>query len=282
VAEPQTIRAAHEIGMRERTREEVRARRKNLWPSWRGWVAKALAILVLLLIWQGLSFAYPAFLPGPLSTFRRLFELVAKGEFSHHAVPTVIRVLVGFVFAIVAGTTVGILMGARSSLESFFELYVLVGLTIPGLAWAVLALMWFGISEVAPVFAIFAVVTPMLTVNMWQGTKALDRELLEMARAFRISRARIVRDIVLPQLLPFLLAGSRFGFALGWKVVVLSEMFGLSSGIGYMINRSFSNYSLLNVLAWTIGFTVLMGGFEYGVLRPAERFMLRWRPAISL
>lgn len=282
MAEPQTIPAADEIGTRERTPEEVTARPKKAWTGWRGWIARGLAILVLLLIWQGLSFRYPAFLPGPLLTSRRLLELVARGEFSHHAVPTIVRVMVGFVFAIVAGTTVGILMGARRSLESFFELYVLVGLTIPGLAWAVLALMWFGITEVAPVFAIFAVVTPMLTVNMWQGTKALDRELLEMARAFRISRARIVRDIVLPQLLPYLLAGSRFGFALGWKVVVLSEMFGLSSGIGYMINRSFSNYSLLNVLAWTIGFTVLMGGFEYGVLRPAERYLLRWRPAISL
>lgn len=256
-------------------------RRRSLWG--RGnWVPKTLSVLVLLLVWQLISFGYAAFLPGPASTLRRVLDLVASGEFFRQALPTILRVLAGFALAMVVGTAVGIFMGARRSLESFFELYVLVGLTVPGLAWAVLALMWFGISEIAPVFAILAVVWPMLAVNLWQGTKALDRDLLEMAQAFKIARHRVVRDIVLPQLLPYLLAGSRFGFALGWKVVVLSEVFGLSSGIGYMINRSFSNYSLLNVLAWTISFSLVMGLFEYGVLRPLERHLLRWRPAVAL
>ncbi len=257
------------------------ARRRSLW-GWGNWVPKTLSVVVLLLVWQLISFGYTAFLPIPALTLRRVLDLVASGEFFRQALPTILRVLTGFVLAMVAGTAIGIFMGARRSLESFFELYVLVGLTVPGLAWAVLALMWFGITEIAPVFAILAVVWPMLAVNMWQGTKALDRDLLEMAQAFKIARHRVVRDIVLPQLLPYLLAGSRFGFALGWKVVVLSEVFGLSSGIGYMINRSFSNYSLLNVLAWTISFSLLMGLFEYGVLRPLERHLLRWRPAVVL
>lgn len=255
---------------------------RRLGRFWRDGIGRVAAILVLLLVWQVISFGYVAFVPGPAATLRRVADLVASGEFVRQAVPTILRVLAGFALALLGGTAVGILMGARRSLESFFELYVLVGLTVPGLAWAVLALMWFGISEIAPVFAILAVVWPMLAVNMWQGTKALDQDLLEMARAFKIARRRVVRDIVLPQLLPYLLAGSRFGFALGWKVVVLSEVFGLSSGIGYMINRSFSNYSLLNVLAWTISFSLLMGLFEYGALRPLERHLLRWRPAVAL
>jgi NitT/TauT family transport system permease protein len=243
---------------------------------------KVLGVLVLLAIWHVVSAFYPpAFLPGPSVTLERLAGLVATGEFARHAGPTLLRVFLGFGLALLVGTAVGIAMGARKTLESFFEPYILVGLTVPGLAWAILALMWFGVSEVAPMFAISAVVTPMLAVNMWQGTQAIDRELLEMAHAFRISRLMVVREIVLPQLLPFLLAGSRFGLSLGWKVVVLSEMFGLTSGIGYMINRSFSLYSMRDVLAWTIGFTFLMGIFEYGLLRPVERALLRWRPAIS-
>ncbi len=250
---------------------------------WDGWGPKALGIAALVATWQSVSLFYPpTFLPAPGLAFERVAGFVATGEFFRHAGPTLLRVLIGFSLALVAGTVVGIVMGARGALEGFFEPYIMVGLTVPGLAWAILALMWFGISELAPVFAITAVVTPMLAVNMWQGTKAIDRELLEMAHAFHISRRAIVRDIVLPQLLPYLLAGSRFGLALGWKVVVLSEMFGLSSGIGYMINRSFSLYSMRDVLAWTIGFTLLMSLLEYGLLRPMERYLLRWRPAISL
>lgn len=250
------------------------------WPSLG---TKLLAVVLLIAVWQLASFFQPpTFLPGPALVFQRVLELIANGELIANVVPTVSRVLIGFAVALLLGSAVGIAMGANRFLESFFEAYILIGLTVPGLAWAVLALMWFGITEFSPVFAIVVVTTPMLAVNMWQGTKALDNELLEMARAFRIRRGRVIRDIVVPQLLPYLFAGSRFGFALGWKVVVLSEMFGLTSGVGYMINRSFSLYSMQSVLAWTIGFTLVMILFEYGVLRPAEQRLLRWRPAVAL
>src|SRR2546423_15462541 len=102
-----------------------------------------------------------------------------------------------------------------------------------------------------------------------------------MTRVLRSSRRFLVRDVLLPQHLPFCLAGARFGFALGWKVVVLSEMFGLSSGVGYMINRSFSAYSMDDVLAWTVGFTLVMFGLEYGVMLPLERRLVRWRPVVA-
>ena len=102
-----------------------------------------------------------------------------------------------------------------------------------------------------------------------------------MAHVFRAPLSSVMRDVVLPQLMPFCLAGARLGFALGWKVVVLSEMFGLSSGVGYMINRSFSAYSMDDVLAWTVGFTAVMFAFEYAVMLPIERRLVRWRPAVE-
>ncbi len=82
-------------------------------------------------------------------------------------------------------------------------------------------------------------------------------------------------------MLPFCLAGARLGFALGWKVVVLSELFGLSSGIGYMINRAFSSYSMDDVLAWTLGFTLIMFIVEYAIFVPVERRLVRWRPVLA-
>lgn len=241
-----------------------------------------LSIASILLLWAMLAaFFPPTLLPGPVVVARRLGELAARGDFWMHLRATILRVAIGFGLAFVVSVGAGILMGSRRLAEGVFESWVLVGLTIPGLCWAVLAVMWFGITEVAPVFAIFVVVLPMLTLNMWQGTKNLDRELVEMARVFRASRAALLRDVVLPQLLPFCLAGARLGFALGWKVVVLSEMFGLSSGVGYMINRSFSSYSMDDVLAWTVGFTLVMFAFEYAVMLPIERRLVRWRPVVA-
>jgi NitT/TauT family transport system permease protein len=241
-----------------------------------------LSVASLLGLWAALSALFPpTLLPGPLIVARRLVELAVRGDFWIHLRATILRVLAGFLMAFVVSVAAGIAMGSRRLAEGVLEAWVLVGLTIPGLCWAVLAVMWFGITEMAPIFAIFVVVLPMLTLNMWHGTKSVDRDLLEMARVFRASRRALVRDVVLPQLLPFCLAGARLGFALGWKVVVLSEMFGLSSGVGYMINRSFSAYSMDDVLAWTAGFTLVMFAFEYAVMLPIERRLVRWRPAVA-
>lgn len=243
------------------------------------WIASLASIV---LVWSLVAALFPpALLPGPTVVGRRLLELVATGEFWTHLSATIRRVVVGFVLAFVISVAAGMLMGARRFAENLFEAYVLVGLTVPGLCWAVLAVMWFGITEAAPVFAILVVILPMLTLNMWQGTKSIDRDLVEMARVFRARQWVLLREVVMPQLLPFCLAGARLGFALGWKVVVLSEMFGLSSGVGYMINRSFSAYSMDDVLAWTLGFTIVMFVFEYAVMLPLERRLVGWRPVVA-
>ncbi|HZF04214.1 MAG TPA: ABC transporter permease [Patescibacteria group bacterium] len=242
----------------------------------------ALSAASILALWAVVAALFPpTLLPGPVVVLRRLAELIATGDFWLHLRATVQRVAVGFALAFVVSVAAGTLMGARRLAESVLSSWVLVGLTIPGLCWAVLAVMWFGITEAAPIFAIFVVVLPMLTLNIWQGTKSLDRDLIEMARVFRTPWPSVMRNVVLPQLLPFCLAGARLGFALGWKVVVLSEMLGLSNGVGYMINRSFSAYSMDDVLAWTVGFTLVMFAFEYAVMLPIERRLVRWRPVVE-
>ncbi|MCL5959227.1 MAG: ABC transporter permease [Chloroflexi bacterium] len=277
-----------EIPLAGRTSEETlpgkveRGRRQAGAILGQGWAIKVLSIVVLLLAWQLVAFFYPPnLLPGPDRVAARIVRIIVQENFFFHAYNTIARVLVGFALALVVSIFGGIAMGSSNRVEKFLDTYVLVGLTIPGLCWAVLALMWFGITELAPVFAIFVTTSPMIVVNMWQGTKAIDRELLEMGKAFRTSRGSLVREIIVPQLLPYIFAAARFGFALGWKVVVLSEMFGLSNGIGYMINRSFAVFSMESVLAWTVAFTLIMVVFEFGILKPIERYFTRWRPSIS-
>jgi NitT/TauT family transport system permease protein len=155
---------------------------------------------------------------------------------------------------------------------------VLVGLAIPGLAWAVVGLMLFGLSEKTQIFAIFMVVTPILAVNIWEGTKALDRKLVEMAFVFKANRRMVVRSVVLPQLIPYSLAAVRFGLALAWKTVVIAETFGASTGIGFKIIESRELLSMKGVLAWTLSFTVVMIALEFMLLKPIEGRLTVWRP----
>ncbi|MBI2369686.1 MAG: ABC transporter permease [Deltaproteobacteria bacterium] len=249
----------------------------------RAYVVRFSSLLAILLVWWVVSLFFPPnFIPGPHRVLAEVWKILSSGEFFFHMAHTLKRVIVGFVWAFLVSVVIGMLMGVNRVVEQFFEVEVLVGLTIPGLAWAMIALMWFGIRDMAAIFAIFIIVLPMITVNMWEGTKALDRELIEMAVAFKASRRMVVRDVVIPQLVPYLFAATRFGFALAWKVVVLSEMLGLSNGIGFMVNYSFGLFNMDGVLAWTLAFTMIMIVMEYGLVKVMERRVTRWRPAMTV
>lgn len=251
---------------------------------WQRWplLVHVASVGVVVLGWAAVARLFPpALLPGPAAVLGRVGTILVSGQFAFHMAHTLIRVGVGFVAAFVVSLAFGILMGVNRTAEKFFEIEVLIGLTVPSLAWAVVALMWFGISELAPIFTIFIVILPLITVNMWQGTKALDQDLNEMARAFRVTRAEIVREVVVPQLVPYLLASTRFGLSLAWKVAVIAEMLGISNGIGYMIHYAFGVFSMEEVLAWTISFTLVMIALEYGLLNPLEARITRWRRTVA-
>jgi NitT/TauT family transport system permease protein len=190
---------------------------------------------------------------------------------------TMMRVLVGFSCALALSLAIGIAMGVWRSVETFLEPGVLIGLTIPALCWTAIAVMLLGLGEGPAIFSIIVLVTPMITVNVLAGMKALDRQLIEMAKAFGANRRVILREVVFPQLLPYVLAGSRYGLGLSWKVVVIAEMMGLSSGIGYQIAFSYGMFSLAKVFAWTVSFSAVMFGIEYGLMRPLEKRWTKWQ-----
>ena len=253
-----------------------------VWHRW-PFLIHCASVVTVLAVWQLVAaFFPPSLLPGPTTVLRRVATIVVSGQFAFHMAHTLARVGIGFVCAFVVSLALGILMGVSRTAEKFLELEILIGLTVPSLAWAVVALMWFGIREIAPVFTIFVIILPLLTVNMWQGTKALDQDVIEMARAFRARRAQVVREVIVPQLVPYLLAATRFGLSLAWKVAVIAEMLGISNGIGYMIHYAFGIFSMEDVLAWTISFTLVMIVLEYGLLNPLEARITRWRRTVTL
>src|SRR5713101_1697598 len=236
----------------------------SIWLRWPMLVHVA-SVSAMLLAWHAIaSFFPPTLLPGPIPVFERVWQIILSGNFTVHMGATLLRVAAGFFFAFFVSIALGIFMGVNRTAERFFEAEIVVGLTIPSLAWAVIALMWFGISEVAPIFTIYIVLLPLITVNMLQGAKALDQEVIEMAQAFRARRAMMIRDVVIPQLVPYLLAATRFGLSLAWKVTVIAELLGLSNGIGYMIHYSFGIFSVVAVSLKkkTINYVIMQVNYE--------------------
>jgi NitT/TauT family transport system permease protein len=194
---------------------------------------------------------------------------------------TLRRVGVGFAIAMLIAIPLGIVMGTIKSLENFFEPPVILGLTMPGLVWAVMAIMFFGLNENSAYAAVAITIMPMLAISLWQGTKSIDKDLIDMSTAFHAGPWSKVIDVILPQLLSHILAAIRYGLGLAWKVVVVVEMFGFSNGVGYQVVRGFNVFSMKQVMAWAITFLIVMIFIEFGIIGWLESRVTRWRPKIE-
>ena len=243
---------------------------------------RAGSIFALIFFWWILSLFFPAtMIPKPFDTFSEVGAIVSSGELFVERGSTLRRVGVGLALAMIVSIPLGIFMGTLRSLESFFEPPVILGLTMPGLIWAVLAIMFFGLTETSAYAAVAITIMPMLTISIWQGTKSIDKDLIDMSGVFHASPWSKIVDVILPQLVSHILAAIRYGLGLAWKVVVVVEMFGFSNGVGYRVVRGFNTFSMKTVLAWTITFLVVMIVIEFGMIGWLERSVTRWRPRVE-
>ncbi len=245
-------------------------------------VPPLLAVLSVIAVWWLLYLIYPRLLPSPVSTMHEAVRLVSDGTFFFHMYQSLRRVFVGSVVAMFLSVGVGIYMGTVVMGERFFQPLVVLGLTIPGLMWALIAVMLFGINEWSPYFAVTVTIFPMLVINIWAGVKALDKELIDMSRVFHFTPWMKISQVIIPQLLPNIFAATRYGLGLAWKVVVVVEMFGTSNGVGYQVMKSYQVFNMEGVIAWTLTFVAAMIVLEYGVINFAERRLTAWRPKIDV
>ena len=257
-----------------------------------GWLARPWALYVLSAValvglwWLVAALAsaagYANVLPSPAAVAQIIVTLGAEGEIGRHLFITLWRVFAGFVLAEIFGIVIGTVMGLNRSLEKLLDGWVMVFLTVPSLAYAIFALLAFGLSELAIIAAIAATTLPYVVVNIWSGVKAVDAGLLDMARAFGIARGRTLTKVVLPQITPYIFSSTRYGLGIAWKIAVVVELMGASRGVGYMMNYSFSLFSMPHVLAWTAIVVVVMLFIELVVLRLLEERVLAWRPRVAL
>ena len=241
-----------------------------------------LAVARVIGIWWLLYLIYPRLLPSPMSTVKEALRLITDGSFFFHMSQSLRRVFVGATVAMIFSVAIGIYMGTVRMGEHFFQPLVVLGLTIPGLMWALIAVMLFGINEFASYFAVAVTTFPMLVINIWAGVKSLDKELMDMSHVFHFTKSMKITQVILPQLVSNIFAATRYGLGLAWKVVVVVEMFGTSNGVGYQVMKSYQVFNMEGVIAWTLTFVVAMIIIEYGIINLAERRLTAWRPKIEV
>lgn len=241
-----------------------------------------LALIIILALWQVVALiADIGLLPTPSKVIVAGWTLLFSGLFFKELASSLVRILIGFGTAMLLGLVVGVLMGARRFWDEFFQDLVLLGLSLPGLIYAMLCVIIFGLGLLAPVVAILLAAYPFVAVNIREGVKAIDKELIDMSRVYLVDRWRVVRKVILPSLLPFIMAAIRVGFTIAWKVAVLTEVFGASTGIGYQLRYNFQLFSMRTMVAWALLFGGVMLVIEYAILVPAENYFARWRPKVK-
>ena len=239
---------------------------------------RILSIAALMILWLLLARLFPpSIVPGPHAVGAAMWSNILSGQAFFHLYKTLVRVGFGLVLTMVLGIAVGAAMGLSKKGEVFLDAWVMVGLTIPAIVYGILFLLWFRLSELAPIVGIGVAAFPTVAIAIWQGIKGIDTQLVRMGTAFHLSRTAIFRKIILPQLVPQILASMRSALGICWKICTTVELIGMSSGVGYMLYYWFGLFSMAQVFAWTLSFLLVMFAIEYLLFKPIENRLTRWR-----
>jgi NitT/TauT family transport system permease protein len=232
---------------------------------------------VLVIWWLASTVFFPTLIPTVGSTLDTVWHLLTGAYFYQQLWVTTQRVLLGFALAFVAGLVIGTAMGRFKAVEAFFEMFIVIGTSQPGLFVSMILLVALGLKSSSAIITLAYLATPIITVSIWQGAKRMDTNLEEVAAVFGYSRVTRIRHVIMPQLAGPALAAVRTGLGITWKYVVMIEMLGLTDGVGYEVTRSFQLFDLRSVIAWTLCFLAFVLLVEYLVIRTIERRIYAWR-----
>lgn len=258
--------------------EEQRLRAARRRETQQKWFWRIMGYVVFLGLWEVASgwVMEESLLPGPLRIVRTFPEIYNSGRFFLSFGATLTRLGIGFGLAFLVGALIG-LVAQIKWFDSFFKDAITIGLTAPGLIWALMGLVIWGFDPQGWIFAIFMVTFAIVTVNVSEGIRALPKDLIDMSKAFGTPALRRQRQIVIPHLAPYLFTALRFGFSIGWKITVLTEVFSSNKGIGFEMRVASQLFALDEFFTWALSFFVFALILEKLVLQYFERRFFRWR-----
>jgi NitT/TauT family transport system permease protein len=241
----------------------------------------AFPFVVVGAVWEAVAHygLFPPRLFPPLETIASAFvRLTLDGILPHHVLDTLVRLGVGFSLAALLGIGIGVLMGRSRRAEDIFLPVISIGAPIPGLAYAPLFLLWFGLGNISAVLLVAFVSAFPIIYNTWTGVKAVKDIWVRSAQAMGADNQRLFRHVILPGALPYILTGLRLGLAQAWRILVGVEMLAaVPWGLGWLIfgAREFLNTDVM--LAGIAAIAIIGLALEKLVFERLEQFtVVRW------
>jgi sulfonate transport system permease protein len=243
------------------------------------WVAP----IAIILLWQAASqfgLLRPQVLPAPSSVAQAAWRLARSGELWSNIEVSTWRATVGFAIGGGIGFALGIANGLSSLSETLTDSTLQMIRNIPHLALIPLVILWFGIDEEAKLFLVALGVFFPLYVNTLHGVRSVDRQLLEMGRAYGMSERQLFLRVVLPGALPSVFVGLRYGLGIMWLTLIVAETISASSGIGHMAMNA-REFMLVDVVVFAILAYAALGKLADSIARLLERSCLAWNPVYA-
>jgi NitT/TauT family transport system permease protein len=245
---------------------------------WGGFLLRVVSLAVLFAAWEIAGrLVGSKLLPTVGMVAATLWQELARGDLLYQLGITLARVVAAFAVAMVAGTMLGLAMGRWRTADLALDGWVVLLLNLPALVIAILAYVWFGLTEAAAIGAVAVNKLPLVAMTMREGARSLDRDFAEMAAAFRLGLWRRLRHVVAPQLTPYVLVSARSGLSLVWKIVLVVELLGRSDGVGFKLQLYFQQFDVPRILAYALAFAAVVQLIEWAVLQPLERRAGAWR-----
>jgi NitT/TauT family transport system permease protein len=237
-----------------------------------------LVAAVIVLLWSAVSAKYGAYvLPSPTRVLKGLGEILVSGEVWKHTGASLFRIVIGFGSAVGLSLLLALAAFASRSARGVVHDFLAILNATSVFVWIVISIIWFGLSNWAPIFTTFMITLPVVASNLVEGVESVDRRLLEMGDVYRLGGRQKFTAIVVPSTLPYLIAGMKIGFGLALKVSVVAEIFGVTSGIGYIMNYSREILATQMVFAWALVMVAVMLATDKLVFDPLGRRLSAWR-----
>ena len=240
-------------------------------------VLRIASIFSFFLIWHLASiFVDVELLPGPDEVSKRLLRRQKVPNFFHTLI-TLKRVSISFIIAMLIGTFFGLYMGRNERANTILDDWLVLGLNVPALVIIILCYVWFGLNEMAAILAVSLNKIPMVAVIMREGSRAIEKDYLDVGKFYKIGKNKLFLKVILPQLYPYLLSSARSGLSLIWKIVLVVELLGRSNGVGFKLYGFFQFFDISGILAYTLAFVILIIFVEFLLIRPFERKISVWK-----
>lgn len=235
--------------------------------------------VAILLIWEiagAMRKLNPILLPRPSEIWLELVSLTASGELARHLGISAWRALLGFLIGGGLGLAAGLWVGFSYKTERLLDPSLQMLRTLPHLAIAPLFILWFGFGETSKILLIAKGSFFPLYVNTFLGIRSVDDKLFDVGRVLQFSKWQMVSKLIIPASLPNIFLGIRLSVGIAWLGLVVAEMMGSSSGVGYLINDARS-FSLTTVVFVGIIVFAVVGKLSDSLVKLLESRLLRWQ-----